>query len=275
MDSQQLVAPKATIKPARFETYGVKVSITSNRQDMVDDALAVARVSMLGNVSPIRGNKVDVAFDLPLTDSGEGRLIQDGVELSAGGSRKGCLKLFDSILRVAVGERANGLVFVHAGVVGWNGKAIVLPADSFKGKSSLVTELVRQGAEYYSDEFAIFDADGLVHPFPRAINRRTKDYQRYEIEPDTIGKCGSKPIPVGLILITEYRQRARWQPKFLGSGQGVLEMIPFTLPIRYNPDFSLRVLNKITSRAIIASSFRGNAENFAKTLLNFVDKTKD
>jgi hypothetical protein len=30
-----------------------------------------------------------------------------------------------------------------------------------------VAELVRAGATYYSDEFAVLDSRGRVHPFPR------------------------------------------------------------------------------------------------------------
>ena len=59
-------------------------------------------------------------------------------------------------------------VFVHAGVVGWKGHAIVIPGRSRSGKTTLVAELVKAGAEYYSDEFAVLDAEGRVHPFPEA-----------------------------------------------------------------------------------------------------------
>ena len=174
---------------------------------------------------------------------------------------------------MAIAERAVGLVFLHAGVVGWRGKAILIPADSFKGKSTLVSELVRNGAEYYSDEFAIIDGKGLVHPFARRINRRTEDYKTYDLSVEDLGgSYGKTPIPVGFVLITEYRREARWSPKILSPGQGVLEMIPFTLCLRQQPDFSLEVLNNIVSNAIIISSLRSTAEKFANTLLNYIDK---
>ena len=112
-----------------------------------------------------------------------------------------------------------------------------------------------------------------MHPFARRIGRRTDDYIPYELTVEDLGGTyGNTPIPVGLVLITEYRANAKWSPKKLSAGNGVLEMIPFTLCLRHQPDFSLEVLNNIASNAIIASSLRGTAENFAKTLLNFVDK---
>ena len=89
------------------------------------------------------------------------------------------------------------------------------------------------------------------------------------------GISGDGPIPVGLVLLTAYRPDAIWKPEILSAGRGVLEMIPFTISMTHKPDFSLRVLNKIVGRAIIASSSRGTAEEFAKTLLDFVDKNVD
>src|SRR6267143_94986 len=76
---------------------------------------------------------------------------------------------FESDLRLLVAELARRRVFVHAGVVGWKGRAIVVPGRSFSGKTSLVAELVRAGETYYSDEYAVFDSRGRVHPFPKPL----------------------------------------------------------------------------------------------------------
>jgi hypothetical protein len=56
-------------------------------------------------------------------------------------------------------------VFVQAGVVGVGERAMVLPGKSFAGKTTLVAALVRAGAEYWSDEYAVLDANGDVHPY--------------------------------------------------------------------------------------------------------------
>ena len=43
-------------------------------------------------------------------------------------------------------------------IVTWGrGRAIVIPGRTFSGKSTLVAELVRAGATYYSDEYAVED----------------------------------------------------------------------------------------------------------------------
>ena len=66
-------------------------------------------------------------------------------------------------LHLFVGEMARGRIIVHSGVVGWKNQAILFPGLTFTGKSSLVAELVRAGATYYSDEFAVVDSNGWVH----------------------------------------------------------------------------------------------------------------
>jgi hypothetical protein len=77
--------------------------------------------------------------------------------------RRLALGILDAELRMYIALNAPEHVFVHAGVVGVGERAIVLPGRSFAGKTTLVAALVRAGAEYWSDEYAVLDADGLVH----------------------------------------------------------------------------------------------------------------
>ncbi len=259
----------------RFESYGVRVEISSSEPEIVVRAEAVARKSLLGDLRPIRGKSVDHRFDLQLAKGSRYKMIIDGDEIARGRSARKFFKFLDSMIRVTIGEYAVDRVFLHAGVVSWKGKAIIMPADSFQGKTTLTAELVKNGAVYVSDEFAILDAHGRVHPFARPLSMRKDDagYTPYELTPAELnGTFATEPVPVGMILLTGYKPGARWSPKMLTPGEGVLKMMPFALSLRYKPEFSLKVLNYVASRAIIISSRRGTAENFVKTLLNFVDK---
>lgn len=259
----------------RFQSFGVNVEIVSNDPKVVKRATDVATRSLLGRIREINSAKIDHRFELNKTKGGTFTMIQNGERMTYGRSAWKFYKFFDSMLRVSVGEYSPDKVFMHAGVVGWKGKAILLPGDSFAGKSTLVAELVRCGAEYFSDDFALIDTDGLVHAFPRPLAMRANDgmFSAYELTVDELsGTVATKPLPVGMVLFTTYKRGARWSPKLLSAGEGVLRMIPFTLPISYRPEFAFRVLNIIAPRAIIATGSRGNADKFAKTLLNFVDK---
>ncbi len=77
-------------------------------------------------------------------------------------SRGAAIRQLASSLKLYVAEHARGQVFIHAGVVEWKGKAIVIPGRSHAGKTTLVAELLRAGATYYSDEFAVLESDGRV-----------------------------------------------------------------------------------------------------------------
>ncbi|MEQ1605243.1 MAG: hypothetical protein ABL999_10275 [Pyrinomonadaceae bacterium] len=255
-----------------FESYGVFVRIESNDAEAFSGATTVAHRSLLENVTEISSERFDHEFSLDRLANGDLMLVHNGVELGASDTSLKAFRFFDSILRVSVGEIAPDRVFLHAAVVGWKGKAIVMPADSFQGKSTLTTELVKHGAEYYSDDFAIIDRDAFVHPFPRRIAMRTEDFKTYDLGIEELGGIvGSEPIPVALVLLTRYDAQADWNPQIETAGSGVLKLIPFTLSIRNRPEFSVAVLHKLASRAIIVSSLRGSAERFAKTLLDFVD----
>src|SRR6185503_15266327 len=82
------------------------------------------------------------------------------------------LNALESHVQLTVAEFAPRRIFVHAGVVGWKDRAILIPGVSHSGKTTLVDLLIRAGATYYSDEYAVLDARGRVHPFPRALGIR-------------------------------------------------------------------------------------------------------
>ena len=90
------------------------------------------------------------------------------------------LDAFESHVQLTVAEYAPRRIFVHAGVVGWKDRAILIPGLSHSGKTTLVDQLIRAGATYYSDEYAVLDARGRVHPYPRALGMRLpgSDQQR-------------------------------------------------------------------------------------------------
>ena len=185
-------------------------------------------------------------------------------------------KYFDSLLRILVAEFTKERIFLHAGVVGWKGKAIILPGNSFYGKTTFVAELVRSGAEYYSDEYAVLDADGLVHPFARPLSMRSSGKAIIEtITPveELMGKAGETPLPVGTVFFTQHVPESSPNYEFLTTGQGVVEIIAQTIAIKRNTEFAIKVLKKALSSAIIVKSPRPDAGSFARNFLEFVDNT--
>ena len=59
---------------------------------------------------------------------------------------------------------------------------------SHVGKSTLVTALLRAGATYYSDEYAVIDGRGQVYPYARRLSlRATSSEPRRRCGPEEFG----------------------------------------------------------------------------------------
>jgi len=61
------------------------------------------------------------------------------------------------------------LISLHASALAIAGRAVLFAGSSGSGKSSLATQALLCGFGYLSDEFALLDAAGQVHPFPRPL----------------------------------------------------------------------------------------------------------
>jgi len=252
-----------------FESYGVRIRIQATAADLLREAELTARKALVNRLEIIDTRDAEHTFGFSADTKGTLFMFRDGKQWSYDDSRKRFFKFFNSMLRIVVAEHALDRVFVHAGVVGWKGKAIVVPANSYQGKTTLVAELVKNGAEYYSDEYAILDEKGLVHPFPRDLSVRTHDFREMDVPVEELGgKTGLDPIPIGLVLLTEYDEKGVWNPERLTTGRGIMEMIPHTIPRDFNAQFALKVLNAAVSDAIILKSPRGDAANLALRLLS-------
>src|ERR1044072_5017301 len=161
------------------------------------------------------------------------------------------LEHFEAHVQLTVAEFAPRRVFVHAGVVAWNGKAILLPGSSFSGKSTLVAKLLRAGATYYSDEYAVIHERGRAHPPPRELRIRSlESVWPQRINATEFGsQIGSKPLPVGLIVSTRFKEGARCRPRDLSHGKAVLELLANTVSARSQPEMALSYLTQAVRAA--------------------------
>jgi len=178
------------------------------------------------------------------------------------------VEAFEDHVKIELALRAPDHVFVHAGVVGWRGGAIVVPGRSRAGKTTLIEALVRAGAEYYSDEFAVLDANGHVHPYAIPLGIRGAN-GRASVDVDTIGgRAGTVPLPVTRILITQYHPRGRWRPRTLSPALGMLALMDNAVAARTAPERTMPVLRRAVEGATILRSRRGDAHPLAQMLLS-------
>ncbi len=262
----------------KFQSYGVKIGVRTDIPAHLESVRNQLRKVFPNGIEELDGEPVEYQFYIKSIDDETAGFYKNEELLFETAVCESFFEMVESQIRLTVAEFAVGKVFLHAGVVGWNNRAIIIPATSFSGKTTLVAELVKQGALYYSDEYAVLDADGNVEPFPKWLSMRgiIDDFRQLDCSVESIGGvAGTKPIPVGMILYARFDKNKlnprRWQPRKLSDGQAMMEILPHTMPIRNKPKFTLDVLNKMIARAIIVRTVRGDAKEFANILIKYFE----
>jgi hypothetical protein len=258
------------------DAYGVKVGVRVS-----DRALLPALLDRL----PPGARSLDapeVGFVYSVVLGGEGPrpgqrryhvVYSDAHRLARTFALEEALDAFESDLQLYVAATAETRLFVHAGVVGWRGRAILFPGKSLSGKSTLVAEMLRAGATYYSDEFALLDDEGRVYPYPKALSMREtpgSTRQTRRAPSDFGGGAGEGPLPVGAVVVCQYREGARLSLRALSPGQGGLALLANTVPARTQPARALSVLSRVAAKAPVYKGTRGEAAAAVAPLLTYL-----
>jgi hypothetical protein len=259
------------------EAYGVPILLSADSPEVL------ARVQELlppgwkhRGVAPDPDTPVATAPHFSLRSDGEGGYVlhRDGLEL-ARTRLDVALHALDAQVRAFIALHSPDRIFVHAGVVGVHGRAIVIPGPSFSGKTTFVAELVRAGAIYYSDEYAVLDDQGLVHPYAKRLSIRTNPYTATQHDVRELGgSAGDEPLPLGLIVVAQYRAGGRWEPKTLSPGDAVLALLANTVPARERPEQTMNALRRAVNRpgVLALEGERGEASLVVQGLLQRVSE---
>src|SRR6267154_968264 len=259
-----------------FNAYGVRVGVRVNDSAILTDLIArlppgskPASFAVVDHLYSIIGSRATSGSKVRRLSLGYLNLLR----FARAREFDGMLDAFESHVQLTVAEYAPRRVFVHAGVVGWKDRAILIPGLSYSGKTTLVDQLIRAGATYYSDEYAVLDERGRVHPYPRALGIRlpNSDESKKVRAEEIGGRIGSKPLRVGLVLSTNYKNGARWRPRQVTRGRGVLELMSNTVSARSQPELALTVLPLALESARILKGVRGEAAEIVKSILERVE----
>ncbi len=203
--------------------YGVSIGLRVANPNHLAPLLA----HMPCGAEPAPLGRVDRMYSVAMPDSS-----QPVYHLSTGSRRQA--RRFDDFDRLAralaadarhfVALRAQHRVFIHAGVIAFGDDAILIPGRTLAGKTTLVAELLRAGATYYSDEYAVLDEAGRVHPFTKPLSMRTAaDQTQTLVDAAALGApSGTVPLHIGAVLSTQYVVGGRWQPDPLSAGHVAL-----------------------------------------------------
>ena len=249
-----------------FEAFGVRIAVGASTSELLDRV----RPYLPPGWSSCPASTVEHRFQLAAEDTGTFAVARDGDSFpgARGLELDIALELLDSKLRLYIGRKAPNAIFIHAGAVAHGGRAIVMPGMSFVGKTTLVAALVRLGATYYSDEFAVLDEQGLVHPYAKPLSIRGNGWAQTDHSVDSLGGiAGEEPLPAGAIVVTSFRPKAEWRPRRLSAGEGALALLGNAVPAQERPAEVMRATSRAAKEAIVIESERGDADEVAPLLL--------
>lgn len=247
-----------------FESFGVRIRIRCDSSEVsarFDEVLPPAYVEI-----PIETE----AEEFALLSDGHGTYsftrggspVSNDVDLEFG------ITLLQIQVRLFIGLTAADRIFVHAGAVAVGGRALIFPGRSFSGKTSLVAAFLEAGATYLSDEFAVLDADGLVHPFPTRLSLRHGDEARRNIDASDLGgPTAESSLPLGGIVVVGYRPGAAWAPKQITRGQAALALLDNTIAALDRHAEALSVFRRATEGPLLLAGDRGDAEPVVADLM--------
>ncbi len=255
-----------------FNAYGCRIGVRVNDSDVLEQLPAYLPPEWRSDPEPAVDQLYSLIVGGPVRDSNVRRFHL----LYTGPARTARTLVLDEALaqletnvQMYVAEMARRRWFLHAGVVEWQGRAIVIPGRSHSGKSTLVAALLRAGAAYYSDEYAVLDAAGRVYPYARPLSlRQPGDKPPRKVSAATFGAAaGTGPLPVGLVVLTQYRPGRQWRPRPVSPGKSVLSLLQHAVAARRQPAAVLACLKRALRGACVLKGCRGEADVTAEALL--------
>jgi hypothetical protein len=258
-----------------FTAYGLNIGLRVNRPDVWEAALS----SLPPGWAPATTLAVDHLYSLRVgapNPSPElrayGWLYLNAERIARSLELKYLCHELESSMQLHLAEWARARTFIHAGVVGWQGRALVLPGRSFSGKTTLVAALVRAGARYYSDEYAVLDEDGYVHPYTRRMALRRQEGGlplRCRAE-DLGGQPGEEPLRIGVVAFARYEPGLEWRPQVVSAGRASLEMLDHAVGALRAPRATMAAIRAAVAGTTAVKGLRGEADAAATDLLRLL-----
>ncbi len=160
---------------------------------------------------------------------------------------------------------------IHAGAVLLGGRVLLLPGKTHSGKSSLVAELLRRGAIYFSDEYALIDSDGLVHAYPRPLLLRNGSPEQFPVlAEECCAPTGDEPAPIGWILSLEYLPDNNWSVVAISQSEAVLMLLRNTPHFFSESPEMVGVFQRAVAKARCYTGQRAEAADAVSQILQLI-----
>lgn len=254
-----------------FESDGVPVRVTWDGEEIgarIGDVLP-PEVTVLSD--DVQAETFGLKTDAPgvYTYTRDNSPVSSDLDLEFG------LMMLQTQIRIFIGINAPGRIFVHAGAVAIDGRAVIFPGRSFAGKTSIVAEFLRAGATYISDEFAVIDADCLVHPYPTRLSVRGAGDDRRDVDAESFGASqATSSLPLGAVVVTSYKPGAEWAPAEMTRGQAALALLDNTVAALERHAEAIAVFKQLTAGPLLLGGERGDAAAVVDDLMSRLSQAR-
>ncbi|MEM1246978.1 MAG: hypothetical protein AAGK22_11415 [Acidobacteriota bacterium] len=211
-------------------------------------------------LSPRRGSalEIDVALEDGVWTASSAR-----TETREVGRVEDLVPLVDEQIVLALQHARPELLFLHAGVLEFRGRAVLLLAESGSGKSTTCLGLVRHGLGFFSDELAPYDAEsGTVTSFPRALCLKSEPPEGFGDDVQehrgryyaSLAPASFDRLDLAALLFVRYDPANR-EPQLmsLSPAQATLRLAAQGLNLLAHDDFAL---DELSAMALSAPSFQ-------------------
>lgn len=179
-------------------------------------------------------------------------------------------------------------VLVHASVVEYEGRGVVMSAPSESGKTTLSLGLVERGLGYLTDEAAAFDPETLlIHPFPKSFSvdvgaqpflqrhkpkadRSITDYLhgQWQVTPESVrAGATSGPVLPGWIVLPRYVNGGETQLAPVSRAEALTLLMEQCLNLHVHGRYAFERLAEIVRRSRCFQLIMGDLDSACDTML--------
>ncbi|HUI80652.1 MAG TPA: glycosyltransferase family 25 protein [Bryobacteraceae bacterium] len=254
-------------KEFTIQAFGCSITVIAD----CEEALAVLEQYLLPSLPRTSSNHTGSEIVLKVLRQPQGFQISCDRASGTPPDQRSLIVEAVRLLDEAILKRLTGLAAVHAGVVRIGGQTVLLPGKTNIGKSALVAELLRRGAEYLSDEYALIDASGHAHPYPRPLLLRNPGPEQVAALPQQWNaRISEAPAPVGWILALEYDPAACWHVTPVPQSEAVLILLRNTPHVLIDEPQTFDAFQRASCGARCYEGWRNEAPKAAEHILQLV-----
>jgi len=210
-----------------------------------------------------------------LQNGDSSQLLVDDVLIASADKPESLLRKAIDVLDTALIQRLQNLHAVHAGAVMVAGRALLIPGGSHSGKSSIVAELLRRGAGCFSDEYALIDAAGWVHVYPRILLLRNGGHEQTPVLPESYdARVAAKSAPVGWIFSLQYESSSHWDVAPVHQSSALLSLLQNTPHVLAGAPEMVNSFQRAVEGAACYAGRRGEAADAVDRILQMISTTE-